>query len=958
MSGAPGAVLGTDPEAVPSELPDLPESADATPTFRWSTSVLLGAAGFLINLLHLQLSPGIDMVFGGIPALLAAVTFGPWHGLLAGTIAGASTIGVWGHPWGWLLFSVETAVVGWMVRRFRSRPVIAVLSYWAVIGVPALYLISILSLRVDLPTFGVLSLKVTLNGIFDAVMIEMLLLFPFVRWLLRIPGSPRLQSAIAVVVTTAAIVPALVFGIWVGRREWPRNLQQAQERALSQSQTYATKLEQFVMLHESTIRSAAQAAERWDLNVEELQRLVTILSQQFPGFLQVYATNPAGEIIAAQSNTREAAPSPAFLRQEAEVLSGEGLVGVRRTFLAESRSDQGGVPSPVVFVAHPVAPEGEFSGYVAATVDLRRLPEPSPLPRRNERLLVSDGDGVLLYDSRTGGVPMGSGTEVIDSSTFSLLRAGGVPAIAVYTAIASGTEPRGRGAEPDPHILAGVAAIPGLGWWVWKEVPYAGIRASVAEAYLRLFGLLIAVSLLALLVSSTLARFLSQPLLRLRSAAASLAQGNLLARVGRLPPEMPQEIRELGSGFDEMATALAGRQEELEELGDLARSLASTLDTELLLPRITEAAERLVDPDGVGIVLISDAGTSLRAADYALGMLADSAGREIPLECTIAGWVTQNRQSVLIGDTRNDWRIRGAYIDRDAVGSVICAPLVGRSGALGALTAVYARASNRTFDHSDRQLLERLAGTAAAAVENARLLEAAESASRAKSAFIATLSHELRTPLNGLVGNLELLEMGIYGGLSKRQVDTLARMQIATDQLRELIEELLSFSRLESGRMEVHPTEVRLNTLLDEVASLMAPLAREKGLSYETEVQKEVLPIVTDPDKVRQILVHLIGNAIKFTVNGGVVVSLEDSEEGSGASISVRDSGVGIPLEDQRRLFEPFEQLDAGLSRNYGGAGLGLYLSGRYAELIGARITVRSKAGEGSEFTLTLPRHQ
>lgn len=958
MSSGAGAVHNADPEAYLSHPPEPAETAPPTAAFRWLASLLLGGAGCLINLLHLQLSPGIDMVFGGIPALLAAVTFGPWHGLLAGVIASASTFGVWGHAWGWLLFSLEVAVVGWAVARFRSRPVVAVLSYWALLGIPALFFISIYALRVDLSTFGVLSLKVTLNGIFDAVMVEMLLLFPFMRWALRIPGSPRLQSAIAVVVTTAAIVPALVFGIWVGRREWPRNLQRSQERAVVHSQSYATKLEQFVMLHESTIRSAATAAERWELDEEELQRLVTVLSEQFPGYLQVYATDSTGEIIAAHSSIPDVSPSPAFRMDEAEVLSGGWSQGVRRTFVPGGGASGNGVRSPVVFVAHPVAPDGEFSGYVAATIDLRVLPEPSPLPRQNERLLVSDAQGVLLYDSRTGGVALGREMQVVDSATFALLRAGGVPAIAVYSSNTEAVEPRGRGAEPDPHILAGVAAIPALGWWVWKEVPYAGIRASVAEAYLRLFSLLIAVSLLALIVSTALARFLSRPLLQLRSAAASLAGGDLLARVGRLPMEMPQEIRELGSGFDEMASALAGRQEELEELGDLARSLASTLDTDLLLPRITEAAERLVDPDGVEIVLVSDAGTSLRVADYAVGVLADSAGREIPMERTIAGWVTKNRQSVLVREVRNDWRISDEHLDTDAIRSVISAPLVGRSGALGALTAVYGRSSNRTFEASDRQLLERLAGTAAAAVENARLLEAAEAASRAKSAFIATMSHELRTPLNGLVGNLELLEMGIYGGLSQRQADTLARMQIATDQLRNLIEELLSFSRLESGRMEVHLSPVHLPGLLQDVASLMAPLAREKGLSYTTEVPDEVSPVVTDPEKVRQILVHLTGNAVKFTVQGGVQVTLSQNGDGEGARISVRDSGVGIPIEDQRRLFEPFEQLDAGLSRHYGGAGLGLYLSGRYAELIGGKIQVRSEPGEGSEFTLTLPRDQ
>src|SRR5690606_22654753 len=216
---------------------------------------------------------------------------------------------------------------------------------------------------------------------------------------------------------------------------------------------------------------------------------------------------------------------------------------------------------------------------------------------------------------------------------------------------------------------------------------------------------LISVSLLALLVSTALARYLSNPLLRMRGAAGALAAGDLVARVGRLPPAMPTEIRELGSAFDDMAGALTGRHEELEELGDIARSLASTLDLQTLLPRITEAAERLVDPDGCGIALVSDAGTRLRAADYTLGMMAETAGQEIPIEDSIPGWVINRGRSTLIRETRGDSRMGSQYLDAERIRSVICAPLLGRSGVLGALTAVRARSSSRTFDEADLRLL-------------------------------------------------------------------------------------------------------------------------------------------------------------------------------------------------------------------------------------------------------------
>jgi signal transduction histidine kinase len=366
-----------------------------------------------------------------------------------------------------------------------------------------------------------------------------------------------------------------------------------------------------------------------------------------------------------------------------------------------------------------------------------------------------------------------------------------------------------------------------------------------------------------------------------------------------------------------------------------------------------------VDPDGCGIALVSDAGTRLRAADYTLGMMAETAAQDIPIDDSITGWVTMRGRSALVRETRGDSRMGSKYLDPERVRSVICAPLLGRSGVLGALTAVRARSSASVFDESDLRLLERLAGNAAVAVENARLLEAAAASSRAKSAFIATMSHELRTPLNGLLGNLELLEIGIYGELSRKQLETIGRMQSATHQLRTLIEEVLSFSRLESGRIEVQLAETDLWRVVSDVAAIVEPLAREKGLEFTVRnelPEGEAATLVTDPDKVRQILIYLAGNAVKFTPDGSVSIVLR-TQEGE-ASMAVRDTGVGIAPEDQRRLFRAFEQLDTGLSRSHGGAGLGLYLSGRYAELIGGRIIVESQPGVGSEFTLMLPLRQ
>jgi len=223
------------------------------------------------------------------------------------------------------------------------------------------------------------------------------------------------------------------------------------------------------------------------------------------------------------------------------------------------------------------------------------------------------------------------------------------------------------------------------------------------------------------------------------------------------------------------------------------------------------------------------------------------------------------------------------------------------------------------------------------------------------------MSHELRTPLNAVLGHLQLIELELHGPLTAEQRSAMARIGAATRHLRSLIEEVLSFARLEAGRAVVHHAEVDLDEIAREVAAVIEPLAWEKRLKFVVVPQGVDVGIRSDPDKLRQILINLAGNAVKFTDEGEVRLRVEHvAESGTpgepgGAVVHVEDTGPGIAREDLVRLFRPFEQLESGLSRRHGGTGLGLYLSGQYARLIGARIEVRTEPGQGSTFSLVLP---
>jgi len=238
-------------------------------------------------------------------------------------------------------------------------------------------------------------------------------------------------------------------------------------------------------------------------------------------------------------------------------------------------------------------------------------------------------------------------------------------------------------------------------------------------------------------------------------------------------------------------------------------------------------------------------------------------------------------------------------------------------------------------------------------VHKSLLLMQAQSADKEKGRFLATMSHELRTPLTALAGYNELLIDQVIGPVSDPQLDILERMRSVTMHLSAMIEEILAFTNLEEGREVVRPTEFLAADLVRAAIAVVQPLADQKKLEIEVSLPSNFIRMTSDIDKSRQILVNLLGNAVKFTDTGTVSIAL--SVRGAAVWIDVQDSGIGIPEEELKRLFRPFAQVDSGLTRRHGGTGLGLYISRRLATLLGGHIEVHSQPGVGSTFSVVLP---
>lgn len=416
----------------------------------------------------------------------------------------------------------------------------------------------------------------------------------------------------------------------------------------------------------------------------------------------------------------------------------------------------------------------------------------------------------------------------------------------------------------------------------------------------------------------------------------------------------------------ERARAARAAAEEAEHcarfLAEAGATLASSLDYAETLRRVARlAVEEIADLCIVDV--FQDAGDAMERVavvhrDSELQQDLERVAAYPPGPGSPVLDVARTGQPLLVSDVDDEWIDRIArspahrkVIEEIAPRSMVIVPLVARRRTLGTIGL---GSTERRFDEDDLALAEELARRAAVAVDNARLYEAAVAASRAKSDFLAVMSHELRTPLTSVLGHAELLEAGIDGSVTDPQRERLGRIKGSAHHLVDLIDEILTFSGLESGREKIRVETVDLAALARETANVVEPSAAEKGLRFRVELPDEPVVAETDAAKVRRILLNLLTNAVNFTPAGEVALGLDATEPT--ATLRIRDTGIGVAPEHLERIFEAFWQEERGPTREVGGTGLGLTVARRLARMLGGDINAESEVGKGSTFTVTLPR--
>ncbi len=431
--------------------------------------------------------------------------------------------------------------------------------------------------------------------------------------------------------------------------------------------------------------------------------------------------------------------------------------------------------------------------------------------------------------------------------------------------------------------------------------------------------------------------------------------------------------------------AVRARAEQLATLTDLTRLLMGSLDVERVAQEVLRGAQILI-PGAAGRLwdIGGPGGETLRVL-ASIG-LRDSRGGTVQFRRGegLAGIAASTRQAVTSRDITQDPRfVNKNWAAAEGLRSCILLPLVHGDKIQGIL-AIFTHAV-REFSPGEVAILHSLAAHAALAIENARLHETVrrhadeledrvrertaelEEALRIKAEFLGKMSHELRTPLNFILGFTDLLLQGTGGPLTSKQGHFLDRIQTGGKRLLDLVTAILDLSRVDAGSSRLHLESVPLDPLVQEALARVQIVVDQKRLVVTTALDPVLPPVVADRGKLGQILAHLIGNAVKFTPDGGritiaarqVAAVSEQSESAIGeyVEIAVEDSGIGIPSEALERIFLPFHQVDGSEIRSYGGAGVGLTLARQLVEQHGGRIWAESAGlGQGACFVVRLPR--
>jgi signal transduction histidine kinase/DNA-binding response OmpR family regulator len=529
------------------------------------------------------------------------------------------------------------------------------------------------------------------------------------------------------------------------------------------------------------------------------------------------------------------------------------------------------------------------------------------------------------------------------------------------------------------RVLTAYAQVTPLGWLVFVETPiaeaYAPLYASIQRTGYVLFGALA----LAFIAGMFLARRMVVPIQALRAGAARIGSGDLSQRISIRTGD---EVEALADQFNDMAGKLQESYADLEQrvedrTHELSQALEqqtatadvlkiisrSTFDLRTVFEILVESIARLCRVEQAAILRLVDGEFHIIAAHGSDEFKQYMQSHPIAIDrSSVSGRAALEGRTVQVADVLADPEY--AKHETQRVGgfrTVLGVPLMRAGAAIGAV--LLTRSEVEPFTQQQIDLITTFADQAVIAIANVTLFDEIqdksrqlEQASQHKSQFLANMSHELRTPLNAIIGYSEILQEDAVDLGQDNLVADLKKIESAGRHLLGLINDILDLSKIEAGKMDIYLEDVEIVPLLEEVRSIIVPMAEKNANVLEYRLADNLGSMRTDRTKLKQSLLNLFSNGSKFTENGRLTLDVQRFETDKPmVSFAVSDTGIGMTEQQLGRLFQAFNQADASTTKKYGGTGLGLAITRNFCQLLGGNVTVTSKPGEGSTFTIVLP---
>lgn len=758
-----------------------------------------------------------------------------------------------------------------------------------------------------------------------------------------------------IVLVLLAVIPAFGLILHTAARHRSLTANEVQRNALRIARVIAAEQERYLEGAHQLLITLAGLAQVRGKDRTACDRILASLLE--PLYADLAVVDPKGNMLcsARSPSSALARPDGALLKRVVE--TEDFSIGILRSIPSTGKT--------VVELGYPVLDSpGLLRAVIVVSLDL------SWVTRITAETHLYPGATFTLVDNRgTVLVRYPEGKEWIGKAI------SGGPVETTLSQDAEGTV-EAVGADGIPRLFAFSQLVNRMG----RQIVYAGIDIPSALAFAEANRILVR-NLMSLGIVSVLALmaawfgadlFLLRRIRDLVTATKRIATGDLTTRTR--PPYGKGELGQLARAFDDLAEALERREVEAKAssktiqeqhqrqsaLYDINLAIISTLDLASVLTALLEKIAALF-PYCAATVSWFNKETGV-LEPIARRNIDNEDGQQLreETELGLPNVVLKCQSPLTVAHAQTDPRTTNPeFFRRYYLVSYLGLPMIAKEETLGVLS-LYTKEEHR-FSSEEMNFLVALANQAAMAVYNSRLYEQAkkqatelERSNKIKDEFLGVMSHELRTPLNIIMNYAEALSMRTFGKMTRHQDKCVEKIKSQTSHLTAMINAILEITKIEAGTVTIHKEPIDLKSFLDEMQSdYMMPMERDLTLRWEPQADLPV--VVSDRTKLKHILSNLINNAIKFTEQGSVVVSVRMLEIGDTVEFQVTDTGPGIPDELIPVVFDKFRQIDSTTTRIHSGAGLGLYIVKTFTELLEGTVRVQSKLDEGSVFTVRLP---